>query len=250
MAGKLLTTILLFTSIIVNAQQLQLIDRFNGNKIVNDSVITVYSSDPSIIDLTRYFTMKNNTDRTLALFLRKTVNMLNDSTTDYFCFGIKCWPDTYRTDVADTILPGAEDYTFASHVVHVRRFETPPLPPGRSSITYTIYDSTAFPEPVEASVTVIYHLSGLGVNENQSVSTLVYPNPAAENITVVTHEYQQGNLTLSLFDGIGLLIRQSTVLSESNEVTIPVDGLTSGLYYGHLVSDEGKATTFKFLVNH
>lgn len=250
MTGKLLTAILLFTSIIANAQQLQLLDRFNGNKIVNDTEITVFSSDPSIIDLTRYFTMKNNTDRTLALFLRKTVNMINDSTTDYFCFGIKCWPDTYRTDVADTILPGAEDYTFASHVVHIRRFDNPPLPPGRSSITYTIYDSTAFPEPVEASVTVIYHLSGLGVNENQPKSTVVYPNPASENITVITDEYWQGDLILFLFDGMGMLIRKSTVLSESREVTIPVDGLTSGLYYGHLVSEDGKATVFKFLVNH
>jgi len=250
MTGKLLTTVLLLTSIIINAQQLQLIDRFNGNKIVNDTEITVFSSDPAIIDLTRYFTMKNNTDKTLALFLRKTVNMLNDSTTDYFCFGIKCWPDTYRTDVADTILPGAEDYTFASHVVHIRRFDNPPLPPGRSSITYTIYDSTAFPEPVEASVTVIYHLSGLGVDENKSLPTVVYPNPASENITVITHEYKQENLTLSLFNGMGMMIRQSMVLSESSEVTIPVDELTSGLYYGHLISEDGRSTVFKFLVNN
>lgn len=250
MTGKLLTTFLLFTSLLVNAQQLQLLDRFNGNKIVNDSVITVFSSDPSIIDLTKYFTMKNNTDRTLALFLRKTVNMINDSTTDYFCFGIKCWPDTYMTDFADTILPGAEDYTFASHVVHIRRFDSPPLPTGRSSITYTIYDTTAFPEPVEATVTVIYHLSALGVDENQPVSTVVYPNPASESITIITHEYLQGNLTLSLFNGMGILVRHSTVLTESNETTIPVDELTSGLYFGYLVSEDGKATVFKFLVKH
>lgn len=69
MTGKLLTAVLLFSSIIANAQQLQLIDRFNGNKIVNDTEITIFSSNPSILDLTRYFTMKNNTNSTLALFL-------------------------------------------------------------------------------------------------------------------------------------------------------------------------------------
>jgi hypothetical protein len=155
MKANLLAAIILLSICSVNAQQLLLMDRFNGNKIVNDSTITVFSSDFNITDLTQYFTIKNNMDRPLAVFLRKTINVMNDSTSDYFCFGIKCWPDSDTTDIADTIKPGAEDYNFASHVTHVRRFDMPQplLPPGLSSITYTIFDNTTFPQPVEASVT-------------------------------------------------------------------------------------------------
>jgi hypothetical protein len=92
MKAKLLTAAILLSAFCMNAQQLMLIDRFNGNKIVNDSTITVFSSDIIIFDLTQYFTMKNNTDQTLSVNLRKSINQMNDRTSDYFCFSVKCWP--------------------------------------------------------------------------------------------------------------------------------------------------------------
>jgi hypothetical protein len=206
MKGRLLAAVLLISMFGVNAQQLLLIDRFNGNKIVNDS-------------LTQYFTIKNNTDRPLALFLRKTVNVMNDSTSDYFCFGIKCWPDTDTTNIADSVQPGAEDYNFASHVTHVRRFDLPQplLPPGLSSITYTIFDNTTFPQPVEASVTVLYHLSGVGIEDEETGrrEAVVYPNPASESLTIETGEIRPGNYTLILFNNTGKQADHSGKLSGS-----------------------------------
>ncbi len=56
----ILTVTFLFVSILVNAQQILLLDRMNGNKIVNDSTIKISSTDPLAIELTAYFTMKNN----------------------------------------------------------------------------------------------------------------------------------------------------------------------------------------------
>ena len=69
MVKHLLSAVLMLAAIMANAQQLLLIDRLNGNKIVNDSVVTVTSTDPEIIDMTMYFTMKNNTDQVLSLNL-------------------------------------------------------------------------------------------------------------------------------------------------------------------------------------
>lgn len=243
-----LTAIASISGSVGYAQQLLLLDRMNGNKIVNDSTITVSSADPEIIDLTMYFTMKNNTDQVLSLNLRKTVNVMADSTIDYFCFGIKCWPETDTTNYPDTLLPGAEDYTFASHVVHYRRFEMPPLPFGTSSITYTIYDDTSFPEPVEASVTVIYqHQSGLGLDDKENREASVYPNPAKGEIHIIAREDFMGKMNVNIFNSYGKLVKGLSVFADDGRITIPVDGLQAGIYFGRMENSTKEAVNFRFV---
>lgn len=232
----------------IYAQQLLLIDRLNGNKIVNDSTIILSSGDPDIIDLTAYFTMKNNTNQVLSLNLRKTVHQMADSTIDYFCFGIKCWPETDTTNYPDTLQPGAEDYTFASHVVHYRRFEIPPLPFGESSITYTIYDDTSFPEPVEASVTVIYrHYSGLGLEEKRQREAMVFPNPVTGDIIVIASDNFDGQASVMIFNSIGNLVKAISVFPENGRITIPVYDLQAGCYFGRAESSSSETRVFRFI---
>ncbi|MBK6964460.1 MAG: T9SS type A sorting domain-containing protein [Bacteroidales bacterium] len=248
MLKQLLSAIFVLSLFQVNAQQLLLLDRDHGNRIVNDSVVTVTSTDPEIIDLTMYFTMKNNTDQVLSLNLRKTVHMMADSTIDYFCFGIKCWPETDTTNYPDTLLPGAEDYTFASHVVHYRRFDMPPLPSGFSSITYTIYDDTSFPEPVEASVTVNYHhQSNVGINKKDIREALVYPNPATGIIHVISGDGFTGEANVKIFNSLGLMVKEFKGCADDGRLTIPVDELQTGCYFGRIENSEKEAITFRFI---
>jgi len=232
------------------AQKLVIMDRGNNNKIVNDSTITIYSSDPSITNLTAFFTIKNNTNVPLSVFLRKTVNQQNDSTTDYFCFYTKCWRDTDTTNIADTIPAGGEDYNFASHVTHVRSFDYPELtlPPGVTSITYTIFDHTSLPEPVEASVTVIYQLSPLGNNEPKTLTTAVYPNPATDFIRVKTGPQMQGKLKAALYNSQGALVRSEDLVNSGNTMTIQTNDLTPGFYAGILISASDARAYFRFIV--
>jgi hypothetical protein len=249
--------IFLVASLTGNAQQLLLLDRFNGNKIVNDSVLTVFSSDVGVPDLTYYFTMRNNTDQTLAVFLRKTVNFYADSTSDYYCFGIRCWPGDDSTNIADSIPAGAEDYTFASHVTHRRRFDLPQpaLLPGMSSITYTVYDKSTFPEPVEASVTVLYHLSGVGVEEAWGHGSReagnfirVYPNPATERLTVEIKEDNSLNCKLIVFNCLGMQVENESILVDANKITIQLSHYQPGIYFGSLMSSNGTSSSFRFQV--
>lgn len=232
------------------AQKLVIMDRGNNNKIVNDSTITVYSSDESINELTALFTFKNNTDLPLKVFLRKQINQLSDSTTDYFCFYIKCWAYADTTDIADTVPAGGEDYTFASHVTHVRRFDypQPQLHPGLTSITYTIFDNTTFNEPVEASVTVIYHLSPLQINEMNAIKTEIYPNPATDFIQVKIDRLIPGKLKAILYNSQGAVVRSEMLTNYSNTITLNTNGLSSGVYTGILTSEMNTRANFRFVV--
>jgi hypothetical protein len=232
------------------AQKLIIMDGENDNKIVNDSTITIYSSDQSINQLTALFFIKNTTDVPLTVYLRKKVNQINDSTTDYFCYYIKCWPGTDTTDVADTIPAGTEDHSFATHVTHVRRFDYPQplLPPGLSSITYTLFDNTTFAEPVEASVTVIYHLSPLAINEQPSIKAEVYPNPATDFICVKTDRQIPGKYKVVIYNSLGALVKREEIMNSSNSLTIKTNDLPQGVYTGLLTSESNTHTSFRFVV--
>lgn len=231
-------------------QKLIILDSENNNKIVNDSTITVYSSDESINQLTALFNIKNNTDVPLTVYLRKKVNVINDSTTDYFCYYIKCWPGNDTTDLADTIPAGTEDHTFATHVTHVRRFDYPQplLPPGLSSITYTLFDNTTFAEPVEASVTVIYHLSPLEINEQPTLKAEVYPNPASDYIRVKIDGPIHWTHKAVIYNSQGALVKNEEIVDNGNTFTIRTNDLPRGVYSGILISETNIQTSFRFIV--
>jgi hypothetical protein len=247
----ILTALFVICAIELQAQQLILMDRETGTQIPDGSTITLYSSDLSIPMLTADFTIKNNTDKTLAVFLKKTINQISDSTMDFFCFYIKCWSYTDSTDMADTILSGAEDNNFATHVCHVRRNDSPPLVPGFTSITYTLYDHTTFPEPVETKVTVNYHLSALGIGESENKELVVFPNPAAKTLALnITEDFTPDNCKISVFNSLGKLALELQRNIENRRINIPVQNLPNGIYFGLLSQDSGESKQFRFIVHH
>jgi len=248
MVKYLLTTFFLFCFLFLHAQEILLLDRFNGYGVVNDSTVTVFSSDPGIVDLTQYLTIENTTDDTLALYLRKSINYIADSTIDYYCFGVQCWPGVGLTWIPDSIMPGARDSTFASHVVHFRRFESPPLPYGISSITYTIFDSTTYNYTVEATIHVIYNHSVTGVKTEVLPSVAVWPNPASEHINIDLGETVSRSINVMILSSKGALVKQFNADAEGSQLTIPVNDLTSGQYFGYVSIDNSKNLFFRFFV--
>lgn len=244
----LLITIITTTTTL-RSQDLLLIDRGEEDRIVNDSVITVYSTDTSIIDLTKYFIMVNNTDSTLSLFLRKKVHTVADSTIDYFCFGPRCWPETDTTDIPAILEPGVENNTFASHVVHERRFEMPPLPPGLTSITYTIFDNTTFSEPVEAKVTVNYHLSPVSIFENKRNAISVFPNPAKDKIFINPDELISEPSRIILTNINGEVVIDKIINPDNGIFQLQLESIeTNGIFFGRILNKKHNPSFFKILI--
>jgi hypothetical protein len=245
-----LLIILTILSVKVFGQGILLLDRYNGNKIVNDSILTVWSSDPATIVLTQYLYLENRTDTTLAVFLRKSVNYMNDSTSDYFCFGISCWPDAQVTNIADSILPGKRDSTFASHVVHVRRFDLPLLPPGKSSVTYTFFDSTSLEQPVVAQVTIIYHLSSLGIHESLQKTVDVFPNPAKESVSLSFNLFRREKIKIVLTDITGQILKIESHYMPIGQSRIEMNTsmLNSGVYLAKIQFDDATMISKKLII--
>ena len=240
--------IIFCTSISSKSQELLIMDKSDGDKVVNNLTVTSYSTDTSIIDLTKPFVMLNNTDSTLRVYLRKTIHTIADSTIDYFCFGPKCWPDNDTTDLPAILEPGIANYSFASHVVHERRFEMPPLPPGFTSITYEIFDDSTFAEPIEAKVTVNYHLSPVNTPENKIYSYSVFPNPTTDWINLRTDKTNDGIFKLIVANIKGEIVIDSQVNIKNGVTKIFVGELTPGSYFGKIVKGNNKLTRFKFIV--
>lgn len=133
-------------------------------------------------------------------------------------------------------------------MVHYRRFDSPPLPLGKSSITYTVFDDTSFPEPIEASVTVIYqHQDGLGLEEKSLYELAVYPNPATGDIHIISRDDLKGKVNINIYNSLGYLVKRSSVSAENNRITIPVDDLQAGCYYGHLENTTNEIRVFRFI---
>lgn len=252
MRSHALTLFFVLCALGIKAQKLLIMDKDNGNQIVNGTTISKYSSDLSTPFINAYFTLKNNSDKPLVVFLKKKVNQIADSTTDFYCFYIKCWPGVDSTDLADTIQPGVVDENFATHVCHIRRVDAPPLVPGFSSITYTLYDRTTFyPQVYEETVTVNYLLSGLGINEVKNQKIEVFPNPANTTIAIKSiDETTFGNCRISIFNSLGKLTLEINHNTDNQNITFPVTELTNGMYFGIITSDSIKPKLFRFIVQH
>jgi len=62
-------------------------------------------------------------------------------------------------------------------------------------------------------------------------STSIYPNPAVDKLTIKSKETLSKNTLISVYDGLGKLLRQAVVpVSGLSELSIDVSGLSDGFY--------------------
>ena len=74
---------------------------------------------------------------------------------------------------------------------------------------------------------------GVGVEELVKNKIVVYPNPASENANVVLNIEESGEVVLELFNTLGqkVFVKTSKMNAAENTVEIPLEPLTTGMYY-------------------
>jgi hypothetical protein len=84
--------------------------------------------------------------------------------------------------------------------------------------------------------------TGIGINEINKAQLTIYPNPAKNYITVESN--QSG--TLSLYDASGKLVLQQNIENGNNR--IQVSSFDMGVYFVHVVLEDGSKTINKLLI--
>ncbi|MBK7213287.1 MAG: T9SS type A sorting domain-containing protein [Bacteroidales bacterium] len=244
----LLLLIVFFIAGHSHAQQLILMDVNDGNKVVNDGSITVSTNDLSTLELSAHLKIMNNTDKPIAMFMKKIINAMVDSTSNYFCLNPKCWPDADSTDIADSIQPGMCDSSFVTHYDHFFRYEKP-IPTGYTSITYLFYDYTTFTQPLEARVTINYFVSGVGVDEAKKLEVMAYPSPAKDYIILdVSGSKNLENASISMFNLNGQLVKEFGRGILKDNLSLDVQDLLPGSYLARINREGEPSLKFKFLI--
>ena len=74
---------------------------------------------------------------------------------------------------------------------------------------------------------------GVDVAEHVENKTAVYPNPTSENTTVSFNIEEPGEVVIELFNTLGqkVFVKTLNMTAGENTVEIPLEGLTTGMYY-------------------
>jgi hypothetical protein len=240
---------ILIMSPVIRSQSLVLMNYNDGNRVVNDGVINIDTTDLSALELNAHLRIQNNTDKTLAIFMKKIINQVVDSTSNYFCLNPKCWPDDDSTDIADSIPAGLGDSSFVTHYDHFFRYERP-IPPGFTSITYLFYDYTTLPEHIEARVTINYSISGVGRPEVSNSGITAYPVPGSEQVRFSSVGPDIFINSFAIYDRQGRCLRNLTKHAPLNEFQLDVLDFDNGMYEVVFHMSNGEIQTRRIIVLH
>jgi hypothetical protein len=215
------------------------------NKL-NNTTIRVTGSDPAVEALISHIWVKNTTDTEMTnVFVRRSMNQEVENTTNSFCFGIQCYPPwVNESAVADTAKIGILNKSFVADYY-------PDGHGGLSSITYEFSDLITFGVPVVAKVTIEFHISATGINEDKMVFKGPFPNPASQS---TSFEYNlpasHSNAALIIRNMLGVEIENTLLENRSGKKSIDVSDYASGIYFYTLVVDGKIVQSKKLIVKH
>ncbi len=91
----------------------------------------------------------------------------------------------------------------------------------------------------------IYVVTGKKEYPGITLTCTVYPNPAADHLTLKLKNVPPGNLTAALFDLNGKLITNREI--NAQEISIPLDKVTPGTYLLKVTDNQKILKTFKII---
>jgi PKD repeat protein len=120
-----------------------------------------------------------------------------------------------------------------------------------SAGTYTV-TLTATNGVCSTTFSFIVEITVAGIEENTLFSAVnVFPNPAADNVTVELTSAGATNVSLTVIDNSGKQVtaNQTVVINEGkNTIELPVAHLQNGWYYVSIIAENGATRTIKLAV--
>lgn len=139
------------------------------------------------------------------------------------------------TDMQMDTLMGVMYYTFGNYKV---------MPRNNDDIVGLSENGT----PIDLDTTNLQLPTTVVEINGNTVETLVYPNPAANNVTVSVNGLS-GNFMVSILDLSGRLVNQTTMISNGGQ--IGVDALQNGIYLMKVTDLEGNQLAIeKIVIKH
>lgn len=91
-----------------------------------------------------------------------------------------------------------------------------------------------------------YEIFTYGFTETElNISLSVFPNPAADHLTLQVKDYSNEKLSYQIYDMQGKLIRAKAITS--NQTQVDMRNLPSATYYFHIVQENKKVQSFKIM---
>lgn len=83
---------------------------------------------------------------------------------------------------------------------------------------------------------------------NQNSKVFVFPNPSKSQISITKNDFSSfSNYNLQIFNIQGKLVKEIKIQPNQIQITIDIQGLNSGMYFGKIVSESGESVSFKFV---
>ena len=123
--------------------------------------------------------------------------------------------------------------------------------------TFSVYLNVNFPEGGVSSIMktiTTTTCTNVSINDykNKIGSVALYPNPTADNTTLIIDNYNVESLNVLVYDITGKLvmspIQNQSLLVGKNKFTINTSDLNNGIYFVTLITNKGKETV-KLIVN-
>lgn len=217
---KILSFLLLFSSVAVLSVQAQIGFKYNGHTYQNgDEFVVVLAPDAEHCNGISFVNQGYSALQNMTV----TMTPIEMSGIDIWglCAGTACRQDS----VSDAFnIPPSGEYTDFTMDLTIDEAVTQP---------YSIYKMKVSNNNVACSVTIRFQAYAEGISDVASTTLTAYPNPAQGNVNI-SYDVNQPS-TLAIYDMQGRVVRSISVSGDGNVV---VDNLPAGIYtYGIMGSN-------------
>ena len=231
----------------VSAQSLQF--ELDGKVFANNEVLICDPEPSSIGELAQEMQIRNLTNETISVVVRKEYVKIVEGTENTFCWGLCFGEPTFESrpvnlEANAVSMMGELSFHHQLDLEYTENQDN--FVVGTSVVRYYAYPSS---DPDNAVCIEVWFAYGAeGIDENKVSFGHAYPNPAS---SVVRFNYQlpaAGNASVSVYNLLGQEVMNQELSNMQGQAILSVADLNEGVYFCNLKVNGRAVKTEKFVV--